>query len=57
VHDTVVSQNGWAPLVYAVVEGHLEVASFLLERGADITAQEDEVDYSLPILLTLILTV
>ena len=33
-----VNPNGWTPLIYAATGGHDAVATFLLQRGADINA-------------------
>ena len=34
-------QNGFTSLIYAAWGGHVEVASLLLQRGANIEAKED----------------
>ena len=40
-------QDGFTSLILAALEGHVEVASLLLQRGADIEAK-DEVRISIP---------
>ena len=47
-------QFGWTSLMCAAIEGHVEVASLLLQRGADIEAKT-KVRISTPASLSLIL--
>ena len=34
-------QDGWTPLLYAARYDHLPVVEYLVEKGADPTAQDD----------------
>ena len=34
-------QEGWTSLMNAALEGHVEVVSLLLQRGADIEAKDN----------------
>ena len=40
-------QLGWTSLICAAIGGHVEVASLLLQRGADVEAK-DNVRISIP---------
>ena len=34
-------QPGYTPLIHAAREGHLPIVEYLLERGADLNAQDN----------------
>ena len=45
-------QNGTTPLIAAAITGHLPVAEYLVERGADLEARNDVINLTYGIIIT-----
>ena len=37
-------QNGYTPLMWAAMKGHLPVVEYLLEKGANLNAQDNVIE-------------